>query len=51
MVSDNLEQEAGKKNYIGWLNPDLDTSDRQEPFVKYNTVKFNESAMDGGNLP
>lgn len=51
MVFDNLEEEAWKKNYTGWLKQDLDTSDRWEPFAKYNTVKFNESTLDGGDLP
>lgn len=52
MVFDNMGQEAGKKNnYTGWLNQNIETSDRQEPFAKCNTVKFNESTMDGENLP
>lgn len=32
-----MGQEAGKKNnYTGWLNQNTETSDRQEPFAKYN---------------
>lgn len=41
MVFNSMEGEAGKNNYTGWLNQDLKTSNRQEPFATYNTVKFN----------
>lgn len=32
-----MKQKAEKKNnYTGWLNQDLETSNRQELFAKYN---------------
>lgn len=41
-----MEGGAGKNNYTGWLNQDLKTSDRQEPFATSNTVKFNKNELN-----
>lgn len=46
MLFNTVEQEAGKNSYSGWLNADINTSDRQEitanTMVEFNNVQRSE---------